>query len=114
MSTPTRSTPTRETPLHIATQYRGKTGMVYELECAGALLDLHVSPRQTSADSGDWHVEARNGHAVDAVAIGRWGSTRAEALHDVGQAWRSTAPALGLSDFDWTAVEKVLSAVNAL
>ena len=107
-------THTGEKPLHIATQYRGKTGMVYELECAGALLDLHVSPRQTSADSGDWYVEARNGHTSDAVSIGRWGPTRAEALQDVGQAWRSTGPALGLSDFDWIVVAQVLSAVNAL
>jgi hypothetical protein len=104
------------TGLRIATQYRDRArrSSIYELENAGASLDIHVSPRKTAEDAGDWLVEAHNSHAADAVVISEWGQTRAEALQAVGQAWTKAAWSRNLAPFDWEAVAKLLLGVRAI
>jgi transposase-like protein len=102
--------------LRIATQYRDRArqSSVYELENAGTLLDIHVSPRKTAEDAGEWLVEAHNSHAVDAVVVSEWGPTRAEALQAVGRTWDKTAWSRNLAPFDWEAIAKLLLNVRAI
>jgi hypothetical protein len=97
--------------LRIVTQYRARRGMVYELESEGAMLDVHVVPRSTPVDAGEWAVEARSSHGTDSVAVVGWGATRSDALAAVGRDWQQNAT---LHPFDWNAVRTLLSAVGAL
>ena len=103
------------TGLRIATQYRDrkKQSSVYEFENAGVSLDIHVSPRKTAEDPGEWLVEGHNSHAADAVVISEWGPTRAEALQAVGRTW-ANASSQNLAPFDWDAVAKLLLTVRAI
>jgi hypothetical protein len=100
--------------LRITNQYRSRHGMMYELECEGAKLDLHVSPRASADDAGEWRVEARQGHAEDAATVAEWAPTRSQALQQVGQAWASQSLERGLPRFDWDLVAKALNVVRAL
>jgi hypothetical protein len=100
--------------LHIVTQHREKSSMVYEMEGGGALLDIRISARSTSADGGEWYVEARSGHGSDGECIAEWAMTREAALRAVGVKWRLSAAAARLPTFDWDAVARVLTAVRAL
>ncbi len=88
--------------------------MVYELKRDGDRLNVEIAPRESAADSGDWCVEARAGHAVDAASVAGWGPTRAEALRDAGRSWATQAASLGLPSFDWDAVKTALDAVRAV
>jgi hypothetical protein len=97
--------------LRIVTQYRARRGMVYELESEGATLNVHVAPRATPVDAGEWAVEARNSRAADAVAIVAWGATRTDALAAVGRDWQLNDT---LHPFDWNAVRTLLTTVGAL
>jgi hypothetical protein len=97
--------------LRIVTQYRARRGMVYELEFEGAILDVHVVPRATEVDAGEWAVEARTSHGTDAVAVVGWGATRTDALAAVGRDWQENN---ALRAFDWSAIQKLLSSVGAL
>lgn len=98
----------------VVAQYRYKRAMVYELECDGVALDLHVSPRKDQADSGEWRVEARTSHDIGGSVCAEWGATRADALRAVERAWVTKASSLGLPAHDWEAIVKALSAVRAV
>ena len=100
--------------LHITNQYRSRRGMMYELECNGNNLDVHVTARENAADPGEWRVDARQGHAEDAATITEWGDTRAAALERVGRAWDLQSRALSLAPFDWELVARALTLVRAL
>jgi hypothetical protein len=100
--------------LQITNQFRDRRGMVYDLKCEGARLTVQVTPRVSSADPGEWHVEARTAHTPESLVIAEWGPTRADALREVGRAWVREAPSHGLPTFDWEAVAQVLTAVRAL
>jgi hypothetical protein len=100
--------------LRITNQFRSKTGFVYDLKCNGARLTINIAPRQNSGDAGEWSVEARLGSSPDAASIPAWGSTRVDALREVGRLWTSKAEELGLPTFDWDAVATMLSSVRAL
>jgi hypothetical protein len=99
--------------LKIMNQFRAKGGMTYDLKCKGTRITLLVAPRSNADDRGDWRVEARSSRPQeDAVVVTEWGPTRIEALRAVGRSWTSTAPNLGM--FDWEAVAAVLNSVRAL
>jgi hypothetical protein len=99
--------------LKITHQSRERNGMVYDLKGNGHRLTLRVFPRESASDSGEWRVEARTTDAaLDSVSA--WGSTRAEALRDVGSSWAKRSETLGLPTFDWDAVAEVLLAVRAI
>lgn len=100
----------REDTLRITNQFRKKGGMVYDLRGDGTRLTLVVSPRTSSDDLGDWHIEARVGGQTDGVSVQRWAKTRVEALQAVGVAWGHAA----LPAFDWDAVRVALAAVRAV
>jgi hypothetical protein len=109
---------TKRTPpdgLRITNQYRSlHGGMMYEFECQGAKLDLHVSPRKNASDAGDWRIEARKGHAEEGAAVVEWAATRSLALQQVGRAWASQPVERGLPRFDWELMAQALTAVRAL
>jgi len=87
---------------------------MYELECDGKNLDIHVSARESDADPGEWRVEARSGRSEDAAMIAEWGDTRAAALERVGRTWVSESWARHLPSFDWERVVQALTQVRAL
>ncbi len=95
-------------------QYRRGAGKVFELESAGKLLDVHVTPRQESDSAGEWQVAAQDRRGGDATVIAEWGQTRGEALEKVSRAWNEQMSERNLSAFDWVAVTKTLQAIRAI
>lgn len=96
--------------LRITNQFRKKGGMVYDLKGDGLRLTLVVSPRSTTLDPDDWHVEASLFGQGDDARVDRWGVTRTAALQAVGVEWGR----LTLPRFDWEAVRIALAAVRAV
>jgi hypothetical protein len=99
--------------LKITGQSRLRNGFVYDLKYMGDVLILSVMPSENPEDPAAWSVEARLG-IKDATPITAWGSTKRDALREVGLAWAGRAAMLGLPAFDWQAVATVLSEVRAL
>jgi subtilisin-like proprotein convertase family protein len=95
-------------------QYRSGAGKVFELESAGRLLDVHVTPRKESESDGEWRVTAQDRRGGDATIISEWGATRGEALEKVSRAWVEQMSVRNLSPFDWVAVTKTLQAIRAI
>ena len=95
--------------LKVATQYWKGDVRVCEIECAGQILDIHMS----QPASGDWIAEAHSDHSDQAVVMVGSGSSRSAALLELAAAWSEKAPALGLHAFDWKAVTEALRRVNA-
>src|ERR1051326_3830874 len=104
----TRPTVSTASELRIVTQYWKGGARVCELENAGNMLDVHISPCEGPGDQ--WVVEVRNGHTDAAVSITESGATRASALVAAGSSWAAQGPALGLRSWDWDAVARVLKA----
>ena len=96
-------------------QYRHGAGKVFELESAGKMLDVHVTPRHGEGSAGEWRVAAHDRRGGDATAvIAEWGATRGEALEKVSRAWGEQMIERNLTPFDWTAVTKTLLAIRAI
>ncbi|MEO7037323.1 MAG: hypothetical protein ABI548_25440 [Polyangiaceae bacterium] len=101
-------------PCKVTMQYRSGAGKVFELESAGKLLDVHVTPRQETDTAGEWRVTAQDRRGGDATVITEWGATRGEALEKVSRAWVEQMTERNLSAFDWVAVTKTLQAIRAI
>ena len=123
MRSNTRREPPAKAGLRITMQYRRGNGKVYELENAGVILDVHVSPgtpgESLTADgavpeSDHWLVEAQSSRAEGAIVVAERGATRAEALRGVGRKWSASAASSMLPVIDWSAVESVLESVRAI
>jgi hypothetical protein len=99
--------------LRIVTQYWRGNVRVCELENAGNILDVHISPCE-SQGNGEWLVEVRSGHTDAAISIAERGTTRASALIAAASSWVKDGPALGLRSWDWDAVTRALRAVQAI
>jgi hypothetical protein len=95
-------------------QYRNGAGKVFELESAGKLLDVHVTPRHESDNFGEWRVTAQDRRGGDAIVITECGATRVEALEKVSRAWVEQMGERNLTAFDWVAVTKTLQAIRAI
>ena len=95
-------------------QYRSGAGKVFELESAGKMLDVHVTPRQDVDGDGEWRVTAQDRRGGDAVVIAEWGATRSEALDKVSRAWVAQMRERNLTAFDWAAVSSTLLAIRAI
>ena len=102
-----------EGALHITDQHRWKDAMIYDLRCKDVRLTLSVTPRTAPTDESEWRIDAQSGRAADTVVVTAWGPTRVEALRRLGESWTSSE-ANGLPHFDWSAIEKALTAVRAL
>ena len=95
-------------------QYRSGAGKVFELESAGKLLDVHVTPRQDSETGGEWRVTAQDRRGGDATVVTEWGATKVEALEKVSRAWVEQMNERNLAAFDWAAVTQTLLAIRAI
>jgi hypothetical protein len=95
-------------------QYRSGTGKVFELESAGKILDVHVSPRDAPDSAGEWRVAAHDRRGRDAIVIAEWGATRSEALDKVSRTWVAQMNQHNLTPFDWAAVTNTLLAIRAI
>jgi hypothetical protein len=108
----------RDAPLppicKVTTQYRSGNSFVYELESAGVLLAVHISPGATAESNAGWRVALHNGRSADALVIAESATTRTEALRRVALSWSERAPELGLTEFDWKAVTEALLAIRAI
>ena len=98
----------------VTMQYRCGTGKVFELESAGKMLDVHVTPRAAADSAGEWLVAAHDRRGGDATVIAEWGATRSEALDKVSRTWVAQMSERNLSAFDWTAVTNTLLAIRAI
>lgn len=98
----------------VTMQYRHGAGKVFELESAGKMLDVHVTPRQAEGSAGEWQVAAHDRRSGDVTVISEWGATRSEALEKVSRAWVEQMSERNLTPFDWTAVTKTLLAIRAI
>lgn len=107
--------PPKAEPLcKVTMQYRSGAGKVFELESAGQMLDVHVTPREASDSAGQWQVAAHDRRSAGAVVISESGATRGEALEKVSRAWVEQMTERNLTPFDWTAVTNTLQAIRAI
>jgi hypothetical protein len=95
-------------------QYRSGAGKVFELESAGKMLDVHVTPRDAAGGAGEWLVAAQDRRGGGATVIAEWGATRSEALGKVSRTWVAQMSERNLSAFDWAAVTNTLLAIRAI
>jgi hypothetical protein len=95
-------------------QYRSGAGKVFELESAGKMLDVHVTPREAPDSAGEWLVAAHDRRGGGAVVIAEWGATRSEALDKVSRTWVAQMGERNLNAFDWAAVTNTLLAIRAI
>jgi hypothetical protein len=94
----------------ITVQYRSRGGMIYELEGPSGSVALHVVRSAPEASPVEWVVKAGPDLSGSSVVQGR-GSTAAEALSAVSDAWRCHIPAL--VPVDWEAIVHELRRVRA-
>ncbi len=100
----------RPSKVKIAQQFRERTNMTYELDCAGAPLIVRVFP----TDDDRWRIEARTSDRDDATVITGAAATRREALADVARGWREHTASMALPVLDWDAVTTAMSDVRAV
>jgi len=106
--------PAKPEPLcKVTMQYRSGAGKVFELESAGQMLDVHVTPRETDSVA-KWQVAAHDRRSVGAVVISESGATRGEALEKVSRTWIEQMTERNLTPFDWIAVTSTLQAIRAI
>jgi hypothetical protein len=98
----------------ITQQFRAGHAMVYDLRDRTSRLTLKIFERRSSADPGNFRVEAATGGGPDVLVVIGWGTTRVEALRAAGRSWSEERSGAPLPPFDWEAVERALSAVRAV
>ena len=98
----------------VTMQYRSGAGKVFELESAGQMLDVHVTPCEGSDSADQWRVAAHDRRSAGAIVISESGATRAEALEKVSRSWVEQMRDRNLSAFDWIAVASTLHAIRAI
>jgi hypothetical protein len=98
----------------VTMQYRSGAGKVFELESAGKMLDVHVTPAQEADSDEQWLVAAHDRRGGDAIVIAEWGATRSEALDKVSRTWVAQMSERNLTAFDWIAVTNTLLAIRAI
>lgn len=96
----------------IVLQFREKTSMAYDLDCAGVPLTLRVG-----MDDETFRVEARspanNDGSEGVVAVGG-GATRREALAEAMRAWNVASAASAGRTVDGEAVARAMHGVRAI
>ncbi|HYQ46855.1 MAG TPA: hypothetical protein VER11_33020 [Polyangiaceae bacterium] len=108
-------TPSVPVPLcKVTMQYRRGAGKVFELESAGQMLDVHVTPDESQDSASRWRVAVQDRRTAGAIVISETGATRGEALEKVGRAWVEQMTARNLTPFDWVAVTSTLQAIRAI
>jgi hypothetical protein len=103
-----------ESGLRITQQFRSGRAMVYDLKDRESRLTLRIFERQSSAEPGDFRVEAATDGSPDTQVVTGWGATRALALNETARSWTEARVTSALPAFDWEAVARALSAVRAV
>ena len=103
-----------EPPCKVTMQYRSGAGKVFELESAGKMLDVHVTPHEDSNSADLWRVAAHDRRSAGAIVISEVGATRGEALAKVSRTWVEQTRERNLTSFDWIAVTSTLQAIRAI
>jgi len=103
-----------EPPCKVTMQYRSGSGKVFELESAGKILDVHVTPHESSDSADLWRVAAHDRRSAGAIVISETGATRGEALEKVSRSWVEQMRERNLTAFDWIAVTNTLQAIRAI
>jgi hypothetical protein len=98
----------------VVTQYHSAGEMVYELDSAGASLEVRISSRSVGGGERRWHVSAQQGKSPDSVALTDFAETKSAALGKVAEMWAEQQAELGLPSFDWAAVASALQAVRGI
>ena len=107
--------PAKPEPLcKVTMQYRSGAGKVFELESAGQMLDVHVTPSEAADSARRWQVAAHDRRSAGGVVISESGATRGEALEKVSRAWIEQMAERNLTPFDWIAVTSTLQAIRAI
>jgi hypothetical protein len=99
--------------VRIVQQFRERTNMTYELECAGVPLTIKMFPQEDER----WRFEATGKSAPDAaepVVLTGWGATRSEALADLVRAWNEGAVVGGAAALDGEGVLTAMRDVRAV
>ena len=98
--------------LKMVEQFRDKSRMVYDFRRGPDFLSVRIAEEKSEA--GEWTIDVRTSNAEGGVIVTGKGSTKKEALAEVGRSWDSTAIIQGLPRFDWDAVAKALTDVRAI
>jgi RNA recognition motif-containing protein len=96
--------------VRVMAQFRERTNMTYEVDCAGTLLSFKVFFTESS-EGNEFRVEARVKAADESSAIGGVGPSRRDAFDTLVRLWNEQ-PSLPPCDFP--AIAQVLAAVRAL
>jgi RNA recognition motif-containing protein len=94
----------------IVQQFRERSNMAYDLDCAGLPLVVRIFPE----DRDRWRIEARVNDAVDARVVSATGATRAAALAGVIGQWNANAAANDTRALDGDALSRALQSVRAV
>jgi hypothetical protein len=94
--------------VRIVQQFRERTNMTYDLDCAGVPLTIRVF----AIEDGTWRLEARSTEAADAVVVTASAATRRDALDAVLRQWNDRAPSL--TSIDNGGVLRAMSDVRAI
>ena len=92
----------------ITSQFRERTCMAYELDCAGTKIGIKMYPSNTPEGAPqEWRIEAIAVLTPDTV-ITATASTRKAAFDDIEKQWGT------VSDLDWRAIQECLESVRAI
>lgn len=91
-------------------QFRERTNMAYDLDCAGRPLVVRIFPE----DDGSWRVEARATDVGDVPVVAARASTRAAALTEVIRSWNASAANTAGRTLDGDALTTALRDVRAV
>ena len=94
----------------ILQQFRERSNMVYDLDCAGAPLTLRIS----RDEQGLYCVEARSTEAADAIVARGSAATGVEALAEALRLWNVAAAATPRLAIDADAVTRAIRDVRAI
>lgn len=98
----------------VVKQYQSDGERVYEVDGAGARLEIRVSSRSAGTGQRNWHVSAQLAGVSDATVLSESGATKSEALTKVSALWLEQDPVQALPSFDWPAVAQALLAVRGI
>jgi cold-inducible RNA-binding protein len=91
----------------VAQQFRERSNMAYDLDCAGLPLVVRIFPEGRDG----WRIEARANDARDARVVSACAATRTAALADVIRQWNANSAGTAL---DGDALTRALQSVRAV
>lgn len=108
--TPIKEGSAAKPKVKIVQQFRERTAMVYDFDCAGLPLTIRISQN----DDETWNLEARSTEAPDATVFKATAKTRAEAFAEVVRAWNAAASQVMGRALDGDALATAMRDVRAI